>query len=591
MNVNDIFLKRNAQFYKKNESFDDGSIRKILEAASANIIDDFYIEKESVPDEMVADSEETIQFNYSVRIFKTHRTVPFVSTYLVDEVHAYIVLIEFEDYVVILKKSTANIEAIIKKCLDLFPYSEIMSMYGNEDVEFQKINLRNMTVSDRAIRGKSFEAANLKGLISSHAAGRSIPHSMRIRSSSETQTITTTTARIIENSDREKLNDIAGWSYGIVEKIKNATEIGDFLSSFASPVQLSSVLDVCSPIALMFEASFINEALNNRDIELKIKNKNGFLVDLKKYVFDELVRSLSKVYDISTTDLIEGLDLQSKIKRNIKSITFDIPSLKRIIAIENGREMTFQSYIIKKKQYSICFSDPKYMYFMGECFCDMSGISEINSILEMLKVKTDLSRVTDEKGPVFTTQTDFCNNSAFGVVEELHAGDDYIFCDDLGDEWADHITFDLADACISFIHSKHGDLTNGASKFQDVVGQGIKNIGNMFSTTEGYNKKIQSAFLKNYKRDNVETQIARVRKGVVSNFADDCDTIISNPRAIRKAILVCTFVSKSDVKAEFDKIKNKQPVRGHIVQLLWILSSFAHATKEANVIPEIYCQS
>jgi hypothetical protein len=28
----------------------------------------------------------------------------------------------------------------------------------------------------------------------------------------------------------------------------------------------------------------------------------------------------------------------------------------------------------------------------------------------------------------------------FGFVENICANEDYIFCDDLGDEWADHIT-------------------------------------------------------------------------------------------------------------------------------------------------------
>jgi hypothetical protein len=590
LDINDVLLKKNAQFYKKNEVFNDDSIKDILEAASVSVIGTFDLNKESVPDKIIIDSDESIDFTYSIRVFKTNRSVPFVSIDLSDEVYAYIVLIECEDYVVIFKKSTANIEPITKQCLDLFPYSEIMSMYGSDDVEFQKISLRNMTVSDRAIRGKSFEAVNLKGLISTHTAGRSIPHSMRVKSSSETQTITTTTARIIEASDRGSLSSVAEWAYGIVKKIECSTSIGNFLSSFASPIKLSTVLSGSSPIALMFESSFINEALSNQDIEIKIKTKNGSLENLKKYVFDTLMDSLSNVYDIDAGDLIAGISSLSKIKRNVKSITFDIPALKRIRVIENGKELTLQSYIIKKKQYSICFSDPKYMYFMGECFCDTSGISEIDSILDILKVKPELTRVTDEKGPVSTTRTDFCINSAFGVVEELHASDDYIFCDDLGDEWADHITFDLTDACINFIHSKHGDLTNGASKFQDVVGQGIKNIGNMFSTTDNFSLKLNNTLMKNYKRDTVETQIARVRKGVVSDFIVDCNTIISNPRAIRKAILVCTFVSKSAVTTEFNKIKNNQPVRGHIIQLLWILSSFAHATKEANVIPEIYCQ-
>ena len=62
----------------------------------------------------------------------------------------------------------------------------------------------------------------------------------------------------------------------------------------------------------------------------------------------------------------------------------------------------------------------------------------------------------------------------FGFVENICTNQNYIFCDDLGDEWADHITFNLTDLSISFIHSKHGDISTSASNLHDVVGQGIK---------------------------------------------------------------------------------------------------------------------
>ncbi|MEZ9884819.1 hypothetical protein AB4374_13200 [Vibrio splendidus] len=592
MDVKDIFLKRNAQFYYKSSNFDNDSINTILEIASKNMVDDFHLNLIDEKGLIDAGNKDSVEYNYSVRVFKTHRTVPFVSSELIDKVHAYIAIFEFSDHVVILKKSTSNIEPIAKKYLDLIPYNKIMAIYSHKDVEFQKISLRNMTVSDRAMRGKSYEAVNLKGLISTHAAGRSIPHSMRVKCNNDTQTITTTTARIIESSDREGVENVALWAYTLIERILMAKDISGFLDSFATPVQLSTVLDLKNntPTAFMIEASFVHELLNDKEIEIRLKNKKGDLVNLKSYAHKYLMLAAEKIYDIESNDKIKGLCKDSKIKRNIKTLTFEIPSLKRIRIIERGRETTLQSYIIKKKQYSICFTNPKYMYFMGECFYDKSGVSEIDSISKMLIVKKELKQVSSEKGDVSATQKFFCPLSAFGVVEKIHCNDDYVYCDDLGDEWADHITFDMKDNCINFIHSKHGDTTNGASKFQDVVGQGIKNIGNMFSSSSEFDNKFQSGSLNNYKRDTKVTNISRMREGKLTDFKKDCDVLLANPRTIRKAVLVCTFVSKKAVIDEFEKIKKKQKVKGHIVQLLWILSSFAHATKEAGVIPQIYCK-
>lgn len=67
----------------------------------------------------------------------------------------------------------------------------------------------------------------------------------------------------------------------------------------------------------------------------------------------------------------------------------------------------------------------------------------------------------------------------FHVVEnEIYQDADYLVCDDLGNEWADHIA--IKDDTISFIHSKCKDKAGlSASAFQEIVGQATKNIGNL----------------------------------------------------------------------------------------------------------------
>ncbi len=82
--------------------------------------------------------------------------------------------------------------------------------------------------------------------------------------------------------------------------------------------------------------------------------------------------------------------------------------------------------------------------------------------------------------------------------------------------------------------------------------------------------------------------INRIRKES-GNFSLDIESLLKSHKLHRKCILSCSFISKSKIKIEFEKIKKGETVRGHIVQLLWILSSFIHAAKEVSVIPIIYC--
>ncbi|WP_143595574.1 hypothetical protein [Tamilnaduibacter salinus] len=217
-------------------------------------------------------------------------------------------------------------------------------------------------------------------------------------------------------------------------------------------------------------------------------------------------------------------------------------------------------------------------------------MSEIDNILEILVPLEVMPNIQSEKGSFTKESKNFSADSMFDAVEKIHAEDDYIFCDDLGDEWADHIAFNKEESNISFIHSKHGDPSTSASNLHDVVGQGIKNLGNMYFDENAMMLKLDKTFSKNYKSGKgVQTEIPRIRKGEIADFERYLKGLLKDYKLNRSCILCCSFLSLSDVTDEFNKIKEGGSVRGNIVQLLWIISSFAHAVKDMHARPIIYC--
>lgn len=113
----------------------------------------------------------------------------------------------------------------------------------------------------------------------------------------------------------------------------------------------------------------------------------------------------------------------------------------------------------------------------------------------------------------------------------------------------------------------------------------------MFFSNEQFIDKINKTMYKSYiSSSGVKTNISRIRK---SNKTLDSDLkdLLKHFQLHRKCILSCSFISKQEIAMEFNKLKSKQKVRGNIIQLLWIISSFSHAAKEANVIPIIYCDT
>lgn len=580
-------LTKNAQFYSVNEPLEDELVRQILETASSNmnpdsgfVIDVFRQERNL--------EEQSINFVYSARVFPSSRPVYFLDGDFEDKVYAFILIIEIGGYLAVLKKSCANIFDLMDKNFTLVGSKEFSSSFSDDDVEFQRLALRNMTVSDRAMRSRSYEAADLKGLLSTHSAGRSIPYYFKLRQGAKTRSISGT-GRVVESSSRETIENIAAWVSEQINLIESPSNT-NFLDAFANKAELSEVLDSCSPNALLVEVSSLFDRLKKDGVPIKYKTKKGKVIGVSNRIYKELESALEKVYEIDSELNIIDVNDGSRVKANKKSLTFYSKSLAKFRVSENGKLITLQKYIVKHGLYSVTFDDPKYMYFMGSCFEDSSGISEIDNILELLQPIDTMPSIESEKGSFTIESIDFSEDSMFDVIEKIHANDDYIFCDDLGDEWADHITFNKENSNISFIHSKHGDPSTSASNLHDVVGQGIKNLGNMYFDATTMLSKLAKTFEKDYKSGKgVQTKIPRVRKGNVDDFEGYITNLLKDYKLNRSCILCCSFLSISNISEEFDKIKSGKPVRGNVVQLLWIISSFAHAVKDMNTRPVIYC--
>ncbi|MCG5534239.1 hypothetical protein LRF89_12420 [Halorhodospira sp. 9621] len=580
-------LTKNAHFFRITSPLSDSIVQEVLDAAADNITPDGEFIIDSFRQERVLEEQE-FSFVYSVKVFPSARPVYFLDDDFEDIIHAFVLIIEIDGYIAVLKKSCANLTDTLEKYFTLIGSKEFSSTFSDDDVEFQKMALRNMTISDRALRTRSYEAANLKGLLSTHSAGRSVPFYFKVRQGSTTKSISKS-GRVVESSSRESISDIGVWVREQISLIESPTS-NNFLDAFASKTELSDVLGSTKPNAILIESSSLFERIEKNNLPLVYKSRRGRKLTVSSRMFKKLECALEAVYELDNDGKIIGGDGGSWVRENKKTLTLHSKTLSKFRVVENGKEVTLQKFIIKNGLYSIAFDDPKYMYFNGSCFEDSSGISEIDNILEILQPIDGMSKVQSEKGRVCRSSWKFSEDSMFSFVEAVHENDDYIFCDDLGDEWADHITFNKRDSNICFVHSKHGDPSTSASNLHDVVGQGIKNLGNMYFGMELMLSKVSSSLSCNYKSSSgIEANIARIRKGDPDQFESYLNNLLKDYKLNRRCVLSCSFVSKSGIEGEFLKIKNGKRVRGHVTQLFWIISSFAHAAKDMNIIPLIYC--
>lgn len=582
-----LLLTQNAQFYRVIEALSEETLRSILDAASSNqkpgstlIADHFNKE------EVLQDGSE---YRFSLRVFATNRDVHFWSEPLNDTIYAFILLVTVDECLVVFKKSCASVSETIDKVATLIRSAELTAAFSDSDAQFQKMAMRNMTVSERAMRGKSYEAADLKGLLSTHAAGRSIPYFFKLRLNGRIKTISAQSGRVVEASERKSIEKIVEWAKGQIHQINNPSSDKDFLDAFAKLVELDVVWGKSEPTAILVESSFLVENVINKDIPILYTTRRGRAFQMTSKQIENLVSQLERVYEIAATEELDLIDSPrpARLKKNMSSISLTGRSLRQIKFDDNGKDITLQAYIKKYNLATITFADPRYMYFMGQCFEDGAGINEIPALLKSLVAFPELNAATSEKGRYTIKKTKYDTRSLFSIVEKIHRKDDYIFCDDLGDEWADHITFNKADSSVSFIHSKYGAVSKSASNLHDVVGQAIKNIGNMDIDPKTFlAKKYGEKFSTNYRGG----AIPRIRKALPGIFHDYLTDLREDYRFNRRCIICCSFISKTLIEEEFKKIQDKKRVAGNVTQLFWILSSFMHAVREAGIRPIVYCR-
>jgi hypothetical protein len=136
---------------------------------------------------------------------------------------------------------------------------------------------------------------------------------------------------------------------------------------------------------------------------------------------------------------------------------------------------------------------------------------------------------------------------------------------------------------IVFAHCKHGDVTLGATDYQEVVGQALKNLGRLQAMPDAFVAKVKAAASTNTWGS---TGIVRLRDGEPwVAFEAAIDQRLRNPDVAREVHLVISMLSA----AQYDAAAAAQRKRANFIQLVWLLASFMNSTREFGGKPVIVC--
>ncbi|MCT2406268.1 hypothetical protein NZD88_01705 [Chryseobacterium antibioticum] len=540
-----------------------------------------------------------IEIFYSILVFKYIKKPSFTEELIInwEEVKlAYMCIVDFEEHLVVTRRNISKISDFLKT-FEVLDYNVITSIYSQDNTSFEKLSMDNMNISDRAIRQKSLESPDLKENVSSFGLQGYILNTVRVSNDEEKIALSVNSSRINQLGPKNTFNAFLNWCNKTVEKIKNYVPKTNFLSSFATSIDYSKHKDDLTPTSILIILSKIYKEFEENKIKrcfFRIKKRNEILEReinlipiLKQFEYLLEIEDIEDVYKIKN-NVVNDLSLFL----NNKSITLRSKKLSKLF-IEYETDLCYPilSVINWTRSYIITFDNPEFIYCNRKLFKDSRLLGNLDSVLKIFKEDPELENVTSEKGKFQVNLTNFETNSVFGFVENtFKANYEYFICDDLSKEWADHIG--LNEDSIAFYHSKYKNSNFSASDFQDIIGQALKNLGNLSPSDDQWEIK-ERLWSNLYKNDFVETQISRIRTGQSSNQTISYfKTIKGYPNIKKQVHIVINFISKSALEDRLHKLKNGESFqeRNEVIQILWFISSLISSCFEANTEVYIHCK-
>lgn len=606
MNANDkayfegIVLNEGAYFYSYQNNIDETAKKK-------NIKDCFKSIKEKTGDFVKIADVQREKVNYdghknalcSLLLFSSKAVPSFM--HKLDEGYkkkecfvGYALIIEIDSYVVILSRH-ANGMNEYKNNLKSIDGSNLTGALLNADSLFTQLRLGSMSLNNNALRNRSYEGNDLNQSMPLFGLGQSVVKTARIRQPNEdTTTITLSTSRVAKfGSAKKNISELCIWADLVISGIKNPIDLKNtILNNFSRPVKWQNEYMHIKPIYLLVDVYELMCKIDEQHVELVYEKGKGN-VEETGGLLNRILEKHNKCFElkeITPYELYSSNNLGNlliKVTKHGIRLDSDGRLSKLFMRYQNGEKTKLTTFINLNKCFYVGFEEVSYIYYGTQLHKDSNMIENLDAILSVFEPIKSMNGVHSEKGNINVGMTQFDNDSVFGVVEDYYnnKGASFLICDDMGNECADHIA--IYGNTLAFIHSKADEATSlSASKFQVVIGQAIKNIGNLRNLN--IKDKVNSWRNKNY--GNTKMSVCRV--GDINQFESNYNQITKSPNGIKEVCLAINFISKAELKAAFDKIKDKESFKqkNSVSQMIWLLSAFISACKDADMHCKIFCK-
>lgn len=525
-----------------------------------------------------------------------------------ERICCFLLLVEHERHVVIFKAGIDLPAAFRTRHLQRVPSKRVEGAIAQADAVFRKIRLRSMSMSKLALRVKTLEADDLENSVGPAGSSRYVPQGYSVLTSEQIYSATPSTGRISLRSDRSGYAELIDWSIEVIDQLaRRDGPVAAFIQNFARPIDLSEIEGEAVPTYMGVNVAALEERLDDpATIKLVREQDEGF-VDVGRAEAALILQELAQILTVRVSRQQAVLESNgapvgflafNKSRIALRSLTLPLMSEIQVETVEDAggaepERRPLRRYLDQEDLFTVLFNDLSLAYVEGSLFRDEILADGGGNFLRHIKTDARLADAVSEKGTFAEGQTAFTADSVFAaVVESIASGDDILICDDLGDEWADFIGINrTADpTSISFYHAKHGGLSLSASAFHVSVSQALKNLGRMALPAEAMPAKLAFWLGDSYRNGGVTTAVRRVMRGDEATLAGDLDEARTAPDAVRKVYIVTSSLSKRQVAAVLEGIREGRSPDPHFVQLYWLLSTFFSQASEVGAFGYLVCQ-
>ena len=518
---------------------------------------------------------------------------------LVEKKVGYLLMIEIGNYVVFIKKNANHMTSFINQLQPINGDTLSGILISGRGTTFQQVRIANMSTNANAMRNKTFEAEDLESTMAMFNANNSIISTVRLDDQQNgVCTLSVSTSRLSKFGAKKNIHDTLAWVDEIINALENYQPADHFLKRFALPVTWKKEKEHLTPVSLLINKQELLNYMGQNPTFYRMVN--GQPTALTADEQSMLLRFLARTYMLKKlNDKDYVCCLISDLHLSIRAAGIGLKGqglVNKILYDKGGGQYEKLITLINSLVcFTISFDDYQYMFYGRRLYKNGQIVKDIEAIKATLKPLDDLITSSSEKGDNYTVNdTEFHQNCVFRIVEDEFAGSTCLVCDDLGNEWADHIA--INGDTISFIHSKSnnqaGKTSLSASHFQDAIGQALKNIGYLNPSDAFLTAKRQNlANNETYNLNQQQTSIQRVRRGTVQQFVDEIKRLRMSPNFTREVCLAVDFLSRQELIDAFDNIVAGRPFRqkNYTVQLIWLLNAFISTCKDADLHCKIYC--